>query len=117
MSLRIEVLVLIPCLSHFSQIGDYTKAVQYAEAALSSMQLVAGGFHPALGPYFQLLSHCMAKAGDEAGAERIKKSYLKMMVQFKAADSRAAGGPSAGAAGGASKPSAAGAKGKKKGGK
>lgn len=57
------------------------------------MQLVAGGFHPALGPYFQLLSHCMGKMGDEAGAEKIRKTYLKLMVQFKAAEASRMGAP------------------------
>ena len=104
-----------PALPSLPQMGDHTKATEYAEAALSSMQLVVGGFHPALGPYFQLLAHCLAQSGDEAGSERVKKAYLKLTVQFKAQEGRGGNGP---AAGGSPAKAAAGAgKSKKKGGR
>lgn len=97
--------------------GDHVKATEYAEAALASMQLVVGGFHPALGPYFQLLAHCLAQSGDGVGSERVKKAYLKMTVQFKAQESGGRGGGPA--AGGSPAKAAAGAgkSNKKKGGR
>ena len=52
--------------------GNHTAAAEYAQRALESMQLVVGGFHPALQPYYQLLTQRLAKAGDTKAAEQVK---------------------------------------------
>jgi hypothetical protein len=54
------------------QLGDYKRATEYAQAALTSMQAVVGGFHPALGPYFELLALCLTKADMPGEAEKVR---------------------------------------------
>ena len=54
------------------QLGDHAKAAEYAQKALESMQLVVGGFHPALQPYYNLLAQCLGSAGDTAAAEQVR---------------------------------------------
>ncbi len=53
------------------QTGEYEMAAEYAQAALESMHLIVGGFHPALQPYYMWLMECLKKAGDQEGADQV----------------------------------------------
>lgn len=48
---------------------------------------VVGGFHPALQPYYQLLTDCLLKSGDEPAADALRKTYLRQSVHYKALES------------------------------
>jgi len=78
------------------------EAAKYATAALQSMQLLVGHkVHPYLESFFGLAMRAKAKAGDDLGAEVLKKQYLKGIAQYSGAQQRAGGrgSPQVGASG------------------
>jgi len=72
--------------------GRLTEAARMAEAALQSMQLLMGlKVHPYLEPHFMLAVKAKTKAGDMAGAEALKRAFLKGMAQLSAMQQRSGG--------------------------
>jgi tetratricopeptide (TPR) repeat protein len=76
----------------------YGEAAKWAETALEVMQKAIGvKVHPLLQQYFDTVVDLKIKAGDPAGAEEVRKSFLKGKAQLQQKAARAgAGGPAGG---------------------
>lgn len=84
--------------------GSFVEAARMAEAALRSMQQLAGAkVHPYLEPHFMLAVKAKTKAGDVSGGEALKREYLKGMAQLSGSAQRGSGGAGRGRGGAARK--------------